>query len=87
MLTGIPFRLMDYIELVDWTGREFRGGKARIRTQLPPILQRLSISQREWLKACTQLERQRALLIGSKPSLYAAIPKMQRQRQRGFQFG
>lgn len=85
MLEGIPFRLMDYIELVDWTGREFRQGKASIHAQLPPILKRLNIAQEEWLKICSQLERKRALLIGSKSSVKAALPKMQRYRMCGYQ--
>ena len=85
MRCGIPFRLMDYIELVDWTGREFRQGKASINTQLPPLLERVNITQQEWLKVCTQLERKRALLVGDKESFRIAIPKMQRHRISGYQ--
>jgi hypothetical protein len=87
MLAGIPFRLMDYIELVDWTGRELRQGKAGINQRLPEILQRLNFTQQEWLMVCTQLERQRALLVGGEQSLQSALPKMQRQRQRGLRLG
>ncbi len=85
MRCGIPFRLTDYIELVDWTGRAFREGKASINTQLPPLLERLNITQQEWLKVCTQLERKRATLIGSKTSVQSALPKMQRHRMCGYQ--
>ena len=85
MCCGIPFRLMDYIELVDWTGREFRSGKASINTQLPALLDRLNIPQKEWLEVCTQLERKRALLVGGKESFRLAIPKMQRHRISGYQ--
>lgn len=84
MQTGIPFRLMDYIELVEWTGREFRKGKASINCRLPPILDRLSITQHEWLKVCTQLERKRATLVGSKSSFQDALFKMQRHRMCGY---
>ncbi|USD68253.1 transposase [Vibrio sp. SCSIO 43136] len=72
-LNGIPFRLLDYIELVDWTARQFRHEKYSIDTALPPILTRLGIHQHNWLKACTQLEKQHASAIGS--SLYAEQAK------------
>ena len=63
-LDGIPFRLMDYIELVDWTARQFRENKAYLEVNLPPILQRLNLNQRNWLKACTELERHRSTAVG-----------------------
>lgn len=69
-------RLMDYIELVDWTGRQLRKGKTGyIESNTPPILQRLNIEQKNWLKACPQFERQRALLIGSSRSIQAITSK------------
>ncbi len=84
MASGIPFRLMDYVELVDWSGRELRQGKANIDNKLPSILDRLSMTQQEWLQVCTSLERQGALLVGSKKSFLSVMPKMKRQRIRGY---
>nr|WP_235187360.1 Mobile element protein [Vibrio nigripulchritudo] len=56
--TGIPFRLMDYLELVNWTGRQIREDKrASINSPLPSILNRLGIDQTTWMNACTQLEK------------------------------
>lgn len=41
---GLPFRLTDYLELVDWTGRLIRENKrGSIHSNLPPIL-----SSRDW---------------------------------------
>ena len=85
MHTGIPFRLIDYIELVDWTGKILRKGKARLNNQLPPILERLNLTQKDWLTVCTQLERKRALLVGCKKSFYRVLPQLQRSRVRGYQ--
>lgn len=85
MGTGIPFRLMDYIELVDWTGRELREGKASISSRLPPLLERLHMNQKEWLKVCTQLERKRALFIGTKESIQSTLPALNRHRMCGYQ--
>jgi hypothetical protein len=42
MPKGIPFNLVDYLELVDWTGRIIREDKrGHIAENLPPILDRL----------------------------------------------
>lgn len=84
LVSGIPFKLIDYIELVDWTGRRFRERKAQINSQLPLILDRLNINQREWLTVCLQLEKHKALLVGQKENMQLAIPKMGRQRIRGY---
>jgi REP element-mobilizing transposase RayT len=49
---GLPFCLDDYIELVDWSGRIVREGKrGAIPEDLPPILDRLEIDGRTWLRA------------------------------------
>jgi REP element-mobilizing transposase RayT len=54
---GIPFSLHDYLELVDFTGRILRPGKRGvIAAQLPPILHRLGLDQRDWLARATQFE-------------------------------
>ncbi|WED27518.1 transposase [Vibrio sp. DW001] len=65
MLKGIPFRLMNYIELVDWSARQLREDKATISAALPPILKRLNLTQTNWLRACTSIENKRVTLIGS----------------------
>lgn len=46
---GLPFRLTDYIELVDWTGRIMRDDKRGfINNELPMILERLNIETKHW---------------------------------------
>ncbi|SON48376.1 conserved protein of unknown function [Vibrio tapetis subsp. tapetis] len=61
---GIPFRLIDYLELVDWSSRQYHNDKASIGHDIPPILERLSLNQMQWLKACSTLERKRACYVG-----------------------
>ena len=47
--TGIPFHLEDYINLVDWTGRMIRDDKrGSISSELPPILERLTLDEDQW---------------------------------------
>ncbi|MFN3709721.1 MAG: transposase [Alishewanella aestuarii] len=54
---GILFKLSDYLALVDYTGRAIRSGKRGVMAmQLPPILQRLNLSQQDWLTRATQFE-------------------------------
>jgi REP element-mobilizing transposase RayT len=49
MPEGLPFKLTDYMELVDWTGRILREDKkGRIPEYIPPILQRLNIDPDNW---------------------------------------
>ena len=44
MPKGLIFNLIDYIELVDWTGRIIRDDKSgAISESAPPILQRLNL--------------------------------------------
>ena len=48
--TGILFNAVDYLELVDYTGRIVKKGKRGAINQLtPPILKRLHLNTDEWL--------------------------------------
>ena len=56
---GIPFKLIDYLELVDWTGRIIRADKRGvIANSLPPILKRLDIDADAWATLTTKFETQ-----------------------------
>lgn len=47
---GIAFHLTDYLELVDWSGRAIRHNKrGSIPPSLPPILERLNLTEDDWL--------------------------------------
>jgi hypothetical protein len=49
MPNGLPFRLTDYLELVDWTGRILRDDKrGAISESTPKILQQLSVDPKHW---------------------------------------
>lgn len=45
---AIPFKLRDYLELVDWTGRSVRAEKGAIDERLPSILVRLDVDEQAW---------------------------------------
>jgi REP element-mobilizing transposase RayT len=45
----IPFKLEDYLELVDWSGRVIRSDKGHaLDALLPPVMQRLNIDRDAW---------------------------------------
>lgn len=47
----LPIGRADYVRLVDWSGRIFRSGKrGRIAAHLPPILERLGLSEQRWAR-------------------------------------
>ena len=49
---------MDYIDLVDWTGRIIRDDKrGAINSNLPPILERLNIDINAWLLQTQHFEQ------------------------------
>ena len=63
---GLPFRLTDYIELVDWTGRIMRDDKrGRINNELPSILERLNIEPKHWHYMTQHFESHFKGLVGS----------------------
>jgi REP element-mobilizing transposase RayT len=63
---GIPFRLKDYLDLVDWTGRLIRPDKrGKIDQGEPEILQRLNLSTDNWRVLTTEFESQFRQWVGS----------------------
>ncbi|WP_330221446.1 hypothetical protein [Marinomonas phaeophyticola] len=67
---GILFKLMDYIELVDMTGRIARQDKrGAIDLTLSPILQRLGISSENWLTISIQFEQHTHGIVGQEHSI------------------
>ena len=59
MPEGLPFKLSDYLELVDWTGRLLRDDKrGAIPDNLPPILERLGMEPKNWINTTSHFEKQ-----------------------------
>ncbi len=64
--SGIPFRRCDYLELLDWTGRQWRADKrGRIPPALAPILQRLDTESGQWLAQMRHYGRWYYRAVGS----------------------
>lgn len=70
MPQGIPFKLTDYLELVDLTGRLKRQDKrGSIDVSLSPILSRLGIQSDDWLRATNNFEVDFHRWVGSSMSI------------------
>ena len=73
MPAGLLFSLNDYLELVDWTGRQIREDKrGHIDSDTPPILQRLGLEVEHWLYLSQHFQSSFKSLVGPVHSLRAA---------------
>ena len=72
MPRGLVFKLVDYIELVEWTGKIIREDKrGAITASAPPVLQRLDISIDHWIELSTKFEDRFKGIAGSAESIKA----------------
>ena len=79
---GLPFKLTDYLELVDLTGRVIRSDKrGALDISLAPILQRINLTTEQWLEVSTGFEKHFTTAIGSEKLLaeYCEHTKLKRR--------
>lgn len=70
MPKGIAFNLLDYLELVDWTGRAVLENKrGSIPTGKPPIISRLNITPEHWIDLSTHFGSRFKGLVGTTNSI------------------
>ncbi|REG86957.1 transposase [Marinomonas pollencensis] len=80
---GLPFELVDYLVLLDMTGRIVKAGKrGSIDVSLLPILQRLNISSENWLCIATEFEARTGSVVGQELSIDHYCESHQRQCNR-----
>ena len=84
MPKGLPFRLTDYLALVDWTGRIIREDKrGAIDANLPPMLERLKIEPKHWFFLTQHFERRFKGLVGTAYQLKQVCEQLGYQRAPG----
>ena len=84
MPSRIAFSLKDYCELVDITGRIIRVGKASyIDHQHQPILQRLGLSNEQWMTLSTEFEKHFCYAAGAEIMMNQFKAHTGHQRIRG----
>ncbi len=68
----LPMTLYEYLELLDWTGRQVREGKrGAIRSDLRPILERLHINADAWIDTVERFGRAFHRVVGRVSSMAA----------------
>jgi len=81
---GLPFRLTDYLELVDWSGRILREDKrGAIDSQVPDIITRLNIEPEHWAYLTQHFESRFKGLVGSAYKLKQVCKSFGYQRTPG----
>jgi len=84
MPEGLPFRLTDYLELVEWTGRIIREDKrGAIPVNLPPLLERLNIDAKHWLYLSQHFESPFKGLVGTAHTVRNACERLGKQWVQG----
>ena len=85
---GIPFRLKDYLELVDWAGRAIKENKrGYIPSGMPPILTRLGMHATPVLEYLVKQEKQTSAALGPVSMLKAFAKSVGRQFVKGQSLG
>jgi len=80
----LPIRLDDYLQLVDWTGRQVRREKqGRIPAELAPILDRLQVNSSTWLDSVRNFGRWFRRAAGRRTSLAAEAARTNRRWLHG----
>lgn len=81
---GLHFKLEDYLNLVDCTGRIIRHDKrGAIEETLPPILQRLNISSKQWSVLTLGFEKKFHQFVGEAEKVKFTSCFMGYQRAKG----
>ena len=80
----LPMKLQDYLELLDWTGRQLsRGKRGRIPIRCKPILERIGISREVWCELVENFGKLFNRVAGKPDSIAAKSPEGSPLRSRG----
>jgi REP element-mobilizing transposase RayT len=81
---SVHFKLRDYLELLDWTGRAIRSdAHAAIPGDLPPIASRLQIESNSWLAMTEGFESLFHSLVGCEEAVLNACEQTGRSWSQG----
>jgi hypothetical protein len=87
LLRCLPIRTGDYLELVDWTGRQLREGKrAAIKKDAPQILQSLDPTNRRWTMRVTAIGSGYWRVVGEAHDLIAVAQRISQRWIKGLGF-
>jgi len=84
----LPVTLLEYLELVDWSGRAYSVGKrGRIEQDVPPILSRLKVTPLDWLEITDSFGKRFSWIVGnmksfSRKHMYFGLPNTDNPKKR-----
>ncbi|MBS0264598.1 MAG: hypothetical protein JSS02_21870, partial [Planctomycetes bacterium] len=77
----LPMSLADYLQLLDWTGRQLaKGKKGRISDSIEPILQRLQLDQEGWCDLVAHFGRRFFVVAGAPQTIDGTTSRSTRHR-------
>jgi len=80
----LPLKLLEYLQLLDWTGRQIRRGKrGSIPPDLAPILDRLQIVPASWIRMVIEFGRCFGTAAGRADALAAEATRRRRKWLHG----
>ena len=78
------FPLLEFIDMVDWTGREIRSDKKGfIDNRLPTMLSQLKITKERWLYLAQAFERKFANFAAKREMLYLLAGQLDQEYLKG----
>jgi hypothetical protein len=87
LLRCLPIRMGEYLELVDWTGRQLRDGKrGAIRKNAPPILQSLDPTGQRWAMRVNAIGSGYWRVVGEAHDLIAVAQRIGQRWMKGLGF-
>ncbi|MEJ2682478.1 MAG: transposase [Gammaproteobacteria bacterium] len=82
--SGIPFKLEEYLQLIDWTGKILREDKrGYIPENSPPILERLKIDAKQWFYCAQHFESRFKKFVGKYHSIQKICQSLNRHWAQG----
>lgn len=77
---GLPFKLFDYLALIEWTGRCVRSDKRGfIPPEIKPLFKRLNINEQDWVEVVKEFNRHFISAAGEQSNLTAWALSTQRK--------
>jgi len=82
--TGVPFSLVDYFELIDWSGRAVRSDKRGANPpNISPILHKLGVNEKEWANNVNHFGRRFYHAVGAVDTMRKYSDKLGRWWMQG----
>ena len=82
--SGLPITIEQYLELVEWTGRQIQEGKRGIIPgHLAPILERLNIDASLWVDAVDSFDQWTRLVVANATRMAEKATEMGRHFLQG----